>query len=84
MAEIAHLHPTAFYRFINDKTCKSLSENIIDLLISYACKLIIERELSVTQVCFESGFNNLTNFNRSFKRQTDFTPSGYFEAFHRK
>ncbi len=82
VAEIAHLHPSAFCRFFKEKTGKSLSEYVTDLRISYACKLIIEGKLSVSQVCFESGFNNLSNFNRTFKRLTKMTPTEYFQRFH--
>lgn len=82
VAEIAHLHPSAFCRYFKEKTGKSLSEYVTDLRISYACKLIIEGKLSVSQVCFESGFNNLSNFNRTFKRQTNMTPTKYFHRFH--
>jgi len=82
VAEIAHLHPSAFCRFFKEKTGKSLSKYVTDLRISYACKLIIEGKLSVSQVCFESGFNNLSNFNRTFKRQTKMTPTEYFHRFH--
>jgi AraC-like DNA-binding protein/mannose-6-phosphate isomerase-like protein (cupin superfamily) len=84
VAEIAHLHPSAFCRFFREKTGKSLSEYVTDMRISYACKLITEGKLSVSQVCFESGFNNLSNFNRTFKRITGFTPTGYFQHFHGK
>ncbi|MFW6290396.1 MAG: AraC family transcriptional regulator [Mariniphaga sp.] len=81
VAEIAHLHPSAFCRFFREKTGKSLSEYVTDLRISYACKLIIEGKLSVSQICYESGFNNLSNFNRSFKKHTGFTPTDYYRNF---
>ncbi|MCD6355361.1 MAG: helix-turn-helix domain-containing protein [Prolixibacteraceae bacterium] len=84
VSEIAHLHPSAFCRFFKEKTGKSLSNFVNDMRISYACRLIIEGELSVSQICFESGFNNLSNFNRAFKNHTGFTPTGYFMEFHKK
>ncbi|MDF1573323.1 MAG: AraC family transcriptional regulator [Bacteroidales bacterium] len=82
VAGIAHLHPTAFCRFFKEKSGKSLSQYVNDMRIAYACRLIIEGKYSVSQVCFESGFNNLSNFNRTFKRQTGFTPTAYFKEFH--
>ncbi len=81
VADMAHLHPSAFCRFFKEKTGKSLLEYVTDMRIGHACKLIIENKQSISQICFESGFNNLSNFNRAFKRQTGFTPSGYFEEF---
>lgn len=84
VAEIANLHPSAFCRFFKEKSGKSLSEFVNDMRISYACRLIIEGKISVSQICFECGFNNLSNFNRSFKKHTGFTPSNYFQEFHKK
>jgi len=84
VAEIANLHPSAFCRFFKEKTGKSLLEYVNDMRISYACKLIIENQQSISQICFECGFNNLSNFNRIFKKQTGFTPSEYYLQFQRK
>jgi len=84
VAEIANLHPSAFCRYFKEKSGKSLSEFVNDMRISYACRLIIENKLSVSQICFECGFNNLSNFNRSFKKHTGFTPTDYLLEFHKK
>jgi AraC-like DNA-binding protein/mannose-6-phosphate isomerase-like protein (cupin superfamily) len=82
IAEIANLHPAAFCRFFKENTGKSLSEYVNHMRISYACRLIIEGKLSISQISFESGFNNLSNFNRSFKKNTGFTPTNYLQEFH--
>ncbi len=84
VADIANLHPAAFCRFFREKTGKSLSEYVNDMRISYACRLLIERKLSISQISFESGFNNLSNFNRTFKKHTGYTPTNYFGEFHKK
>ena len=84
VAGIAHLHPSAFCRYFKEKTGKSLSEYLNNMRLSYACRLLLDGKLSISQICYESGFNNLSYFNRAFKQQTGFTPTGYFEEFHRK
>ncbi len=84
VAGIANLHPSAFCRFFKQKSGKSLSVFVNDMRISYACRLLIEGKTSVSQICFESGFNNLSNFNRTFKKHTGFSPSSYFKEFHKK
>lgn len=84
VAGIANLHPSAFCRFFKQKSGKSLSSFVNDMRISYACRLLIEGKTSVSQICFESGFNNLSNFNRTFKKHTGFSPSNYFKEFHKK
>jgi AraC-like DNA-binding protein len=84
VADIANLHPAAFCRFFKEKTGKSLSEYVNDMRIGYACRLLIEGKMSVSQISFQSGFNNLSNFNRTFKKHTGFTPTNYSQEFHKK
>lgn len=84
VAGIANLHPSAFCRFFKEKTGKSLSEYVNNMRLSYACRLLLEGKLSVSQICYECGFNNISNFNRSFKKRTTYTPKGYYLEFHRK
>jgi AraC-like DNA-binding protein/quercetin dioxygenase-like cupin family protein len=84
VAEIANLHPAAFCRFFKEKSGKSLSEYVNDLRVGYACRLINEGRMSISQISFESGFNNLSNFNRTFKKHTGFTPTSYFQEFQRQ
>ncbi|MCY1721327.1 AraC family transcriptional regulator [Prolixibacteraceae bacterium Z1-6] len=83
VAEVATLHPSAFCRYFKEKSGKSLSEFVNDMRVSYACRLIIEGKISVSQICYESGFNNLSNFNRIFKKHTGFTPTAYFQEFNK-
>jgi len=83
VASIANLHPAAFCRYFKEKTGKSLSEYLNNMRLSYACRLLLERKLSVSQICFECGFNNLSNFNRTFKKHTAYTPTEYYTEFHR-
>jgi len=82
VSEIANLHPAAFSRFFKEKTGKTFIHFINNMRISYACKLIIENQLSVSEVCYESGFNNISNFNRTFKKQTGYTPTEYYDQFN--
>jgi AraC-like DNA-binding protein/uncharacterized cupin superfamily protein len=81
VAAIANLHPSAFCRYFKEKSSKSLSEFVNEMRIGYACRLILEGKMTVSQICFESGFNNLSNFNRTFKRHTGYTPSSYYRVY---
>lgn len=73
----------AFCRYFREKTGKGFIYFINEMRIGYACKLLIENHLSISQICFECGFNNLSNFNRMFKRQTGCTPGEYQQQFIR-
>ena len=68
IAEKAGMNKAAFCRFFKKKTGKTCFEYITELRINYACKLLKEANLPVTQICYETGFNNISNFNRQFKK----------------
>lgn len=76
-ASIAHMTPTAFSRYFKCKTNKNFSCFVNEIRIGYACKLLMNDNLDVSQICFRSGFNNLTNFNKNFKRFTKMIPTAY-------
>lgn len=71
----------AFCRYFKEKTGKGFIFFVNEMRIGYACKLLIEGKLSISQICFECGFNNLSNFNRMFKRQIGVTPGEYQQQF---
>ena len=76
-ASVAHMSPTAFSRYFKGRTRKSYTQFVIELKIGYACKLLINEKMSVAEVCYKSGFQNLSNFNQQFKSITSFTPKKY-------
>jgi len=76
------MNPSAFSRYFREKTGKSFTGFVLEMRIGYACKLLIEGNHSISQICFESGFNNLSNFNRCFKRLTALTPVRYRDQFY--
>lgn len=77
VAQIANLSVEAFCRYFKLSTGKTFATFLNDLRVSKACKLLAEQELTIQEVCFESGFNNLSNFNRIFKRTTGHPPSQF-------
>ncbi len=84
VADIAGFHPSAFCRFFKENTGKSMTDFINEMRVGYACKLLIKGQMSISQICFECGFNNISNFNRTFKKITKRTPSRYRMQFHEK
>lgn len=83
IARAAGMHPSAFCRYFKEKTGKSTSQYISELRIGYACRLLLLGGMTVTQICYECGYNNISNFNHQFKKITRFTPSEYIEEFRR-
>lgn len=81
VAEKIGMTTAAFCRYFKEKTSKGFIYFVNEMRIGYACKLLVENQLSISQICFECGFNNISNFNRMFKRQTGFTPGDYQQQF---
>ncbi len=82
VAALACMNPSSFSRYFKRVQHKTLKRYINELRIGFACKLLLEKKYSMTDICFESGFNNLSNFNRQFKAITLFSPSEYLLKRH--
>lgn len=76
-AATCNMSPTAFCRFFKSRTQKSFVQVLNELRVGHACKLLQNKDYSIADVCYESGFNNLTNFNKFFKLIKAKTPSEY-------
>lgn len=77
VAEIACMTTTAFCRYFKSHTNKTYTQFLNEIKIGNACKLLIDNSLSISQICFEIGFNNFTHFNNQFKKITAVTPREY-------
>jgi AraC-like DNA-binding protein len=69
-------------RFFRLNMEMTLFEYLNKLKIEFACKLLMDQDLSIMEVCFDSGFNNLSHFNKQFKKITGLTPSEYRKRFN--
>lgn len=83
VSEIANMSSTAFCRYFKTHTNKTYTQFLNEVKIGNACKLLMDNNLSVSQVCFEIGFNNFTHFNSQFKKIMGLTPKQYqYIHFH--
>ena len=75
VAELANMSYSGFCRYFKNRTKKTFSHFVNEIRIGYACKRLMESDVtSISNICFESGFNNLTNFNEQFKKIVKVTP----------
>lgn len=81
IAEVAHMTPNSFCRYFKKRTHKSFSQYLNEIRIRNACKLLIEGERSISEICYQSGFNTITNFNRQFKLNMQVTPSEFMKRY---
>lgn len=77
IASVANLTPPAFCNFFKKRTQKSFTQFLNELRVGHACKLLQNRELTIADVCFQSGYQNMTHFNNYFKKIVKKTPSQY-------
>ena len=73
----ANMSTAAFCKYFKSRTNKTYTRFLNEIRIGNACRLLIEDRLSISQICFKIGFNNLTHFNSQFKRIIGRTPSQY-------
>ena len=74
IASVASLSAKAFCRYFKSKTRKTFYNFLLEVKVAHACNLILEKDMTIYEVCYDSGFNNLSNFNRYFKKLTGKTP----------
>lgn len=78
VAAVTNMSLPSFCRFFKSRTRKAFSSFLNEIRIGYACKLLMEeRDYSISQICYECGFNNMSNFNRQFKKITNKSPLQY-------
>lgn len=77
VAAVLGMTPTYFSRFFKQATGRGFVEFVNRLRVSKSCELLTRSDKPITDVCFESGFNNISNFNRRFQQLKGMTPSHY-------
>lgn len=83
LADIAGMSPSAFSRFFKLHTGRNLSDYIIDMRLGYATRKLVDSTHSISEIGFSCGFNNLSNFNRIFKKKKGCSPSEFRENYHK-
>ena len=81
IAELLHMTPTSFSRYFTMKNNKTFSRFIAEIRIKHACEMLTETDESVAQICYDCGFNTLSNFNKQFKEIMFKKPSEYKKEF---
>lgn len=79
VAKVANLSKYAFCKYFKQCTQKTFVDYLNEFRIRFACRLLRKTQYSISQISLLSGFNNLSHFNRQFKRIMQCTPSVYRE-----
>ncbi|PJJ67052.1 AraC family transcriptional regulator [Chryseobacterium geocarposphaerae] len=82
ISDLANMKVPSFCRYFKKITNKTFTQFVNEYRITHSLKLLAEQPLSITDVCFESGFNNFSYFNKTFKEYTGKSPSQYRKEFN--
>jgi AraC-like DNA-binding protein len=80
-ASIANLSKPAFCRYFKKRANKTFIRFLNEIRVGQACRLLINENQSITDICYTCGYNNISYFIRQFRAITGFTPLGYRKKF---
>jgi transcriptional regulator GlxA family with amidase domain len=81
VANLANMTEVSFSRFFKQHTGISFIDNLLEIRLGHASRLLIETHLPISQIAFNCGFNNISNFNRIFKKKKGSTPKEFREDY---
>lgn len=83
LSSMIGMSPSSFSRFFKQRTNKTLTDYISDIRLGVAARALVDSTRNISEICYECGFNNMSNFNRAFKNKRGMTPKE-FRALYKK
>ncbi len=80
-AKVASMQEVSFSRFIKKRTGKTFIDILNEIRLGHASRMLIDTTDTVFEIAYNCGFNNISNFNRVFKRKKNTTPKSFRENF---
>lgn len=81
VARLANMSDAAFSRFFKQRTGNTFIDSLTDIRLGHASRMLIDTTQSIAEVAYNCGFNNISNFNRIFKKKKGCTPKDFRESF---
>ncbi len=81
LADLVSMTPVSLSRFIKKRTGKTFIDSLNDIRVGHASRMLIDTTHSVSEICYQCGFTNLSNFNRIFRKKKACTPSEFRKNF---
>lgn len=82
VAEIVNMTTHSFCKYFRKSTKKTFVTFLTELRVCHAKKLLIENDQAISEICYASGFDNISNFNRRFKMITNMTPKEFRNQYN--
>ncbi|MBS7566661.1 helix-turn-helix domain-containing protein [Mucilaginibacter sp. Bleaf8] len=81
VAKIANMPEASFSRFIKKRTNKTFIDSLNEIRLGHASRMLIDTTYTVAEIAYKCGFNNISNFNRLFKRKKLCIPKEFRETY---
>jgi transcriptional regulator GlxA family with amidase domain len=81
VARLANMSDAAFSRFFKQRTGNTFIDSLTEIRLGHASRMLIDTTQSVAEIAYHCGFNNISNFNRIFKKKKSCTPKDFRESF---
>ncbi len=81
VAKIANMPETSFSRFLKKRTGNTFVDSLNEIRIGHASRMLIDTTNTIAEIAYNCGFNNISNFNRTFKRKKSLTPKEFRKDF---
>ena len=82
IAKLVNMSEVAFSRFFKTRTGNNFIDSLIEIRLGHATRLLIDTTHSIGEVAYRCGFNNMSNFNRVFKKKKGCTPKEFREDYN--
>jgi AraC-like DNA-binding protein len=81
IASLVNLNKSSFCRYFKYRTHKTCSQVLNEIRVAHACKLLVNSNKTISEICYEIGYNNISHFNRQFKLITGLTAGAYVKKY---
>jgi len=81
VSKLANMSEVSFSRFFKQRTGNTFIESLNEIRLGHATRTLIETTQNISEIAYDCGFNNISNFNRIFKKKKNCTPKEFRESF---
>lgn len=79
IADLVSMNKSSFCRYFKQTTQRTFTEFLNEVRIGFACKMLMEKQMSILEVSYHCGYNNISHFNRQFRKKMQLSPSEYIQ-----
>lgn len=79
IADLVSMNKSSFCRYFKQTTQRTFTEFLNEVRIGFACKMLMEKQMSILEISYHCGYNNISHFNRQFRKKMQFSPTEYIQ-----